>query len=462
MDIILYNTLTRKKEAFKPIKIGEVGIYNCGPTVYDAPHIGNYRTYVMGDLLRRTFEYDGYTVAQVMNITDVDDKTIRRSREEGISRAELAMRYEAVFLEGLASMNIEVPQRLLRATDSIPTMIGLIETLIEKGIAYKAEDGIYMHINKVKGYGALAGLKTALLTRAESQLNQRTRSEYSRIKSDEYDKENPRDFSVWKFKAPEDGDSSWAAPFGDGRPGWHIECSAMAMDALGPTIDIHTGATDLVFPHHVNEIAQSESATGQQFVHYWMHGAFLNIDAEKMSKSKGNFFKLADLADESISPLAYRYWLLTAHYRSPVNFSYEVVRAAQNALIRLMTIIAGLPDGGKTIATYQKQFQDLINDDLDMPQAVALMWNLLKDEAVSGADKKATIIDFDRVFGLKLASAPKIVEEPIPVEVQALAEAREEARKEKNWEKADALRNEIESRGFEVLDEAQGMRIRAK
>jgi cysteinyl-tRNA synthetase len=458
MDVKIYNTLSRSKEIFKPIKKGQVGIYNCGPTVYDTPHIGNYRTFVMYDLLRRVFEYNDYDVKQVMNITDVDDKTIRRSREEKITRAELAEKYGKLFLEGLVSMNIKIPEQLLKATDNIEAMIQLIETLLKKEIAYKASDGIYIHIDKVKDYGRLANLNAADLNGNSS--NEKPRHE--RIANDEYDKDDPRDFSIWKFKTSDDSDNSWPAPFGEGRPGWHIECSAMAMKALGPTIDIHTGGADLIFPHHVNEIAQSESATGQQFVHYWMHGAFININEEKMAKSKGNFFKLEDLAGESISPLAYRYWLLTAHYRSPVNFTYEAVRAAQNGLIRLMAAVGAYPAGGKAIPAYKERFQAYINDDLDMPQAVALAWELVKDSSISDADKKATLIDFDRVFGLKLDSVPALKEEAIPAEVTALAEAREDARKAKDWKKADALRVEIESRGFEVLDSAEGFKVRAK
>jgi cysteinyl-tRNA synthetase len=277
-----------------------------------------------------------------------------------------------------------------------------------------------------------------------------------RITNDEYDKENPRDFAVWKFKTPDDGDNSWQAPFGEGRPGWHIECSAMAMKALGSTIDIHTGGIDLIFPHHTNEIAQSESATGMKFVNYWLHGGFVNIGEDKMAKSKGNFLKLSDLEDKSISPLAYRYWLMTAHYRSQVNFTYEAVHAAQNALIRLMATVSTYPEGGSVIPSYKERFQAFINDDLDTPQAIALMWELIKDVTVSPADKRATIADFDKVFGLKLGSVPTIQDEKIPEEVKALAEARQQARLEKDWIKADALRAEIKARGYDVKDEAKG------
>lgn len=449
MSIRLYNTLSREKELFTPLKKGGVSLYHCGPTAYDTPHIGNYRTFVMNDLIRRIFEYNEYKIDQVMNVTDVDDKTIKKSIEEKKSLKEVTEKYEKLFLEGLDSLNILRPQHIVRATEYIPAMIELIDALLEKGVAYKAEDGVYVSIEKVKNYGELAHLD---LSHASKE----------RIANDEYDKENPRDFAVWKFKTPEDGDNSWPAPFGEGRPGWHIECSAMAMKLLGPTIDIHTGGADLIFPHHTNEIAQSESATGKPFVHYWMHGSFMTMSDEKMAKSKGNVIKLKDLEKESISPLAYRYWLLTAHYRSPVNFTYDAVRNAQNALIRLMGTVSGYPDGGSPVKAYKERFLAFINDDLDLPQAVALAWELIKDPSFSPADKRATLLDFDRVFGLKLASAPRVADEPIPAEIQALADAREEARKTKDWKKADALRDEIDARGFELNDTPEGVVIRAK
>ena len=449
MDITLYNTLTRKKETFKPIQSGSVGMYQCGPTVYDTPHIGNYRTFLMDDVIRRVFEYNGYKVSQVMNATDVDDKTIKRSKAEGVTLKELTRKYEQMFLEELESLNILLPHHFVRATDYIQAMIDLVSKLLENGSAYKADDGIYLSISKIKDYGALA------------HLNIKDPSK-ERVANDEYDKEDPRDFALWKFKSLDDGDVSWDATFGTGRPGWHIECSAMAMSILGPTIDIHAGGSDLIFPHHTNEIAQSEAATGKTFVHYWMHGGFMNVNDEKMAKSKGNFTKLADLKDEAVSPIGFRYWLLTSHYRSQVNFTYEAVSAAQNALIRLMKDVGRYPDGGKVIPAYKEKFNGFINDDLNMPQAVALAWELLKDSKQTEADKKATLLDFDKVFGLKLDSVPKLEDEPVPVEVQALADAREEARKAKDWEQADALRKEIEERGFELNDTPDGVKIRGR
>ncbi|MBP6858468.1 MAG: cysteine--tRNA ligase [Candidatus Pacebacteria bacterium] len=454
MPIKLYNTLSRSLELFSPLKEGAVSMYHCGPTVYDTPHIGNYRTFVMNDLIRRAFEYNEYTVNQAMNITDVDDKTIRRSREEGVTLTALTRKYEDLFIEGLKSLNILVPHHLIRATDHIADMVALIEKLLEKGFAYKATDGVYMSISKVKDYGMLAHLKLDAATSDDTA--------HQRVANDEYDKDNPHDFALWKFTTDQDGDNSWDASFGAGRPGWHIECSAMAMKALGETIDIHTGGADLIFPHHTNEIAQSESATGKPFARYWMHGAFITMADEKMAKSKGNIAKLETLEDDMISPLAYRYWLLTAHYRSPVNFTLEAVRGAQNALIKLMTTMSNLRDGGTVSEAYKARFTAYINEDLGTAQALALVWELLKDAAVSDADKRATILDFDRVFGLKLGSLAPIEEEKIPLEIQALVDAREEARKAKEWDKADALRVEIEGRGYTISDTPTGIKVVSK
>lgn len=444
MDIVIYNTLSHKKETFKPIKNGEVTMYHCGPTVYNTPHIGNYRTFIMNDIIRRVFEYNNYQVNQTMNVTDVDDKTLRGSQESGISLSEFTRKYEELFLKESESLNILRPHNLTRATEYINEMIMMISDLLSKDYAYITKDGVYMAISKVKDYGKLAQLDLSKISQ-------------ERIVNDDYNKENPRDFALWKFKTPEDGDVSWQAPFGEGRPGWHIECSAMATKTLGPTIDIHSGAIDLLFPHHTNEIAQSECSTGKTFVNYWIHGEFVNIANEKMAKSAGNFFKLTDLAEHTISPLAYRYWLLTAHYRSPVNFTYEAVGASQNALIKMIKTIMHYPKEGNIIVEYQQKFLSFINDDLNMPKALALAWELIGDNTQNEGDKRATLIDFDRIFGLKLDSVPEI--EPsadIPEEILALSEAREQARKAKDWTKADALRIEIENRGFTVSDNKDG------
>lgn len=437
--ITLYNTLGGKKEEFKPSNSNSVSMYTCGPTVYDTPHIGNYRTFLMNDFLRRILELNGYKVEHVMNITDVDDKTIRRSREEKIPLSELTRKYEELFLDELDSLNVKRPTKLTRATEYIKDMIDIVSVLLEKEVAYKADDGVYMRINKVQDYGKLAKLKS-------------DNSSKERISNDEYDKESPSDFALWKFKTIDDGEVSYPAPFGEGRPGWHIECSAMSIKNLGETIDIHTGGTDLIFPHHTNEIAQSECYTGKQFVRYWIHGGFMNVSDEKMSKSKKNFFKLSDLADESISPLTFRYWLMTAHYRSQINFTYEALHSAQTALIKLMSRISTIPEQGKVNEEYKNRFISFVNDDMDMPKAIALTWDLMKDKNVSSADKKATAMFFDQVFGLKLDKVPTQKPVEILTEVIALADFRKQARIEKDWEKADALRDEINSRGFDIVD----------
>ncbi len=447
--IYLHNTLTGKKEEFKPLEQSRVGIYNCGPTVYDTVHIGNLRTFVMYDIVRRIFEYNGYSVTQVMNVTDVDDKTIRRSIEKNITLEELTRHYETLFIADIHALNILTPHKLLRARDHIKEMIEMISTLLEKGIAYKTKDGIYFSIGLFKEYGRLAKIKL-------------TDEAQARIANDEYEKENPRDFALWKFYSPEDANVEWEAPFGKGRPGWSIECSAMATLALGSTIDIHTGGTDLIFPHHTNEIAQSECATGKPFVNYWLHGAFMNVNDDKMAKSKGNFLKLKDLEDAGISPLAFRYWLFTSHYRSQVNFTVEAVNAAQTAFIRLIETFIRLGEvqnehihPSPTPRDYRGEFIDKINDDLNMPEAIALTWELIKDHSVEAKEKIKLMLDFDKVFGFGLQAVldTKLDEkEEMPMEVKLLIETREEARKNKEWDKADALRKEIESRGFKIKD----------
>lgn len=495
--LFIHNTLSGKKEKFKPAQSSKsaeptktVSIYNCGPTVYDSAHIGNLRTCVMYDTIRRVFEYKGYMVEQAMNITDVDDKTIRRSAEQGISLEALTEKYEKLFWQDMASLNILTPQHILSARGNIDSMINLINTLLKKGVAYVANDGVYVSVEKVKHYGELAHLKL------EKNQNR------ERITNDEYDKENPRDFAVWKFTP-----DFWDAPFGKGRPGWHIECSAMSMKVFGPTIDIHTGGTDLIFPHHTNEIAQSESATGKPFVRYWIHGGFMNVGDEKMAKSKGNFLKLSDLATEHISPIAFRYWLLTSHYRSQVNFSFDAVRAAQTALFKICHDVIGWAEAETEVnknkdenknneekvknikkesikstntKKYKEDFDIFISDDFNMPKAIALLWKVVKDPVLSPAEKRFLALDFDKVFGLRLAdississnsddsndtlensdsSQKKEKTDEIPAEILALAEARLVARLSHDFPKADALRLEIESRGYHVKDTEEGFKI---
>ncbi len=462
MVITLYNTLTGKKEEFKPLKKGKVGIYNCGPTVWDTAHIGNFRTFIMDDIIRRVFGYFQYDVDQVMNITDIDDKTIKRSIEENKSLEELTKYYENLFIEDLESLHILKPKKILNARVYIKEMIEIISTLLDKGIAYKTKDGVYFSIEKFPDYGKMANIKL------DNEVKER-------IINDNYDKDNPRDFSLWKFHTEDDGDIYYEAPFGKGRPGWHIECSAMSKASLGETIDIHTGGIDLLFPHHTNEIAQSEASTGKLFVRYWIHGAFINISGEKMAKSKGNFYKIQDIKDAGISPLAFRYWLLTSHYRSPVNFTFEALQASQTAFLRLLEAYIDLGntsldkdsthhhhhgDHGEDHekVDYKKEFEKIISDDFNMPEALALTWNLIKDTSIENKDKLDLINDFDKVFGLDLKELSEIKTD-IPEEIMALVEVREEARKNKEWEKSDALRKEIENRGYIVKDGENGAEI---
>lgn len=450
MDIWLYNTLSSKKEIFKPLKENEVSMYHCGPTVYDFAHIGNLRSYVFADVLRRTFEYNSYKVRQIINITDIghlisdgddgEDKMTKAIKRENMpmnleSMIKIGSKYFDAFLNDLGDLNIEMPMKFPKASDHIQEDVEIIKLLESNGFVYKISDGLYFDTSKYISYGKLGNVQV-------NELKEKSRI----IKNPE--KRNSIDFCLWKF----DNNIGWDSPWGRGFPGWHIECSAMSKKYLGQPFDIHTGGIDHIPVHHNNEIAQSESAFKQPLAMYWMHNAFINIANEKIAKSKGNFYKLSELLDHSISPLAYRYWLLTAHYRSPINFTFEAVNGVQNALIRLIKNISDYPDNGKIIDSYKNKFIAFINDDLNTPQALALTWELISDHNYNDADKKATILDFDKVFGLKLNSLPKIEAEEIPPEIQALIEARQEARKQKDWVKADALREEINSRGYTITD----------
>lgn len=306
----LYNTLTRKKDVFKPLKKNKVGMYVCGPTIYNYVHIGNLRAYVFADILRRFLKESNYKIKEVMNLTDVDDKTIKQSQKDGKNLREFTEKYEKTFLEDIKKMNIEKPEILPRATNNIKQMVSLIKKLLEKGIAYKAKDGIYFSIQKFKDYGKLSKIKTKNLKEGAS----------NRVLKDEYNKDNANDFVLWKFYDKKDENVFWNTKLGKGRPGWHIECSVMSMRYLGKSFDIHLGGVDLIFPHHENEIAQSEAATGKKFVNYWMHNEWILVNGQKMSKSLNNFYKLSDITKEGYSPFDLRYLYLLTHYRKPLNF----------------------------------------------------------------------------------------------------------------------------------------------
>lgn len=443
MDVKLFNTLTHKIETFAPLKEGVVTMYNCGPTVYDYAHIGNLRTFTTNDILRRVLEYSGYAVKQVMNITDIDDKTIKRSTDEHTTLTKLTRHYEDLFLADIRLLNIRLPHVLPRATSHIGNMVSMIEKLLQSGYAYSAADGIYFSIKKSRDYGALARLDPDRETQAHTTSN-------------EYEKKDARDFALWKFWNEDDGENAFDAPFGRGRPGWHIECSAMAIAELGETLDIHTGGVDLVFPHHTNEIAQSEAVTQKPFSKLWLHGEFLMVDGQKMSKSLGNFITLPTILAHNIDPLAFRYWALTVHYRSKANFTWGAIEGVQTALRRLKSHIG--KETGIINETYRMRFLAFIQHDLDTPRALALAWEVAKDETLPPKDKTATLLDFDRILGLNLST-----DEPenlsIPPEVQSLVTTRETARHAKNWILSDNLRAQIQTLGYDIADTAEGAKV---
>ncbi|MHB1118212.1 MAG: cysteine--tRNA ligase [Minisyncoccota bacterium] len=440
MDVKLFNTLTGVTENLVSLNNREVRMYHCGPTVYDYAHIGNLRSFIVNDILRRTLEYADYTVKQVMNITDIDDKMIKKSVEEGTPLSEIADRYENVLMADLRHLNIKIPEHLPHATEHIGGMIALIEKLLREGYAYPVSDGIYFEVAKSKDYGTLARL----------DLNAETESRVEGAA----DKKSPRDFALWKFWTPEDGENVFDASFGRGRPGWHIECSAMAMSELGETLDIHTGGVDLIFPHHTNEIAQSEAITGEPFVKQWVHTEFIMVDGQKMSKSLGNVITLKTITEHGFSPTVFRYWALGAHYRAKANFTWEGLEGAKNALARISDYLG--TEVGTVNAHYQKRFTELVSNDLDTPRALAIAWEVAKDTSLSSADKTATLLDFDRVFGFGLVPSAKIV---IPHEIRVLADAREDARQARNWAKSDEIRDEIKALGWNIADTAEGYQI---
>ncbi|HNW71833.1 MAG TPA: cysteine--tRNA ligase [Candidatus Paceibacterota bacterium] len=452
MALKFYNTITREKENFYPINKDEVKMYSCGPTVYNYPHIGNYRAYIFADVLKRTLLYEGFNVKHIMNITDVDDKTIRDSQKEKKSLKEFTEFFTEEFLKDIKSLNIISPTKFTKATDYIKDMVEIIEKLLEKGIAYKSSDGsIYFDIKKYGKYGELSHMNLSDLKENAS----------GRVASDEYEKENVQDFALWKAYDEKDGNIFWDTSIGKGRPGWHIECSAMSMKNLGEEIDIHTGGVDNIFPHHENEKAQSEASTGKQFVKYWMHNEWVLVDQKKMSKSEKNFFILKDITEKGINPIAYRFWLLMANYRTRVNFIWEALKASEVALKRLYRLYLDLGEQiGIVDENYKKKFKEYIEDDLDTPRAIPLLWDLIKDEKISNQDKKATILDFDKILGLGFENLKEEIATEIPEEIKKIAEEREKARKEKDYKKSDELRAKINSLGYEIKDLPEGYKIK--
>lgn len=449
MSLKFQNTFTKNLEEFVPINKDVVNLYTCGPTVYNYPHIGNYRTFVFGDTLKRYLVYRGYKVNHIMNITDIDDKTIRDSQKNNQSLKEFTEFYTNEFYKDRDMLNIIPAQAYPKATDYIDEMVHVIEELLRKGHAYTSTDGsVYFDISSFPNYGKLAHIDL-------SELRDNAKG---RMKNDEYEKDSVQDFALWKAYDETDGEVFWETSLGKGRPGWHIECTAMSIKNLGEQIDIHTGGVDNIFPHHENEIAQSESYTDKQFVKYWMHAEWLLVNGKKMSKSAGNFYTLRDLIDKGIEPIAYRMWLATSHYRTLTNLNIDALQGSNSALKRLydaFRALDGAPDG-VVAQDYKDRFVECMDDDLNTPQAIALLWELVKDTNISPADKRATMLDFDRVFGFGLAN---IKDAEIPDEVEKLVNDRQYAREQKDWDLSDRLRAKINALGWDVNDTPEGPKI---
>jgi len=458
-EITLYNTLKKDKEVFKPLNEGVLTMYSCGPTVYDFAHIGNFRTYIFQDLLRRFFEYCGYKVEQVMNITDVDDKTIAGANNEGVTLNEYTKKYTQAFLDDLESLKIERPEHMPRATESIDNMIAMISTLIKKGHAYESNGSVYFKIDTFKDYGKLSGKKLDMNIQG------------ARIDSDEYEKDNLSDFVLWKAK--KEGESSWPSPFGDGRPGWHIECSAMSVDRFGETFDMHTGGEDLIFPHHENEIAQSEACSGKPFVNYWLHCKFLLVNGEKMSKSKGNFYTLRDLISQGYDAMSIRYLLLSHNYRHPLNFTIEGVEQSKKAVQRINefikrmkahTINDAIEDEGDvsaSIAECSVSFVNALADDLNIAEALAELFNGMRTiNAFADADQIGFHAMKEVAGFLEMIDSIIAVnsegDDSVPNEIIELVEKRQAARAAKDFTEADRIRDLLAEQGWTIKDTKDG------
>ncbi len=464
--LMLFNTETRLVEAFIPQNHKQVTVYSCGPTVYDYAHIGNLRAYIFVDILKRTLIHNGYPVKNTINLTDFghltddadagEDKMMKGLRREGkpvtlASMRELSDFYIEAFIHDIHELRIQNPSTFSRASDYIPEQIQLIKSLEEKGYTYETSDGVYFDISRFPQYGRLGNIN---LSELKNGARVETNSE----------KRHPADFALWKK-----GDLGWESRWGNGFPGWHVECSAMAMASLGKTIDIHTGGIDHIHTHHNAEIAQSEAATGKQFVNHWMHSEFITIDNTKISKSLGNTLTLAYLTEKGFSADDYRYLLLTVHYRSPLNFSFESLTAAKNALTRLKQLLyveyknaASRPN-----AAYEARFTEAINDDLDTPKVIALLWELIKDDNLDNATKCATLKSFDLVLGIGLDDPTEdalfalgvISAEDIPEEITELLQQREAARIAHNWDESDRLRQFIQLKGYQIEDTPTGPKV---
>jgi len=457
MKLRLYDTFTRSVRDFEPLQPQMVGMYTCGPTVYDYAHIGNLRTYIFEDILRRVLELNGYSVKHVMNITDVghltsdadegEDRMEKGSRRTGMTAWEIAELYTQEFKNDLERLNILEPTIWCRATDHIAEQINLIQCIEDKGYAYQTSDGIYFDTSKLSDYGYLGRLDIEGLQAG------------ARI--DIGEKRHPTDFALWKFSpAGQKRQMEWDSPWGIGFPGWHIECSAMSAKYLGPLFDIHCGGEDHINVHHTNEIAQTEACYGTRLANYWMHGYFLQIDEARMGKSVGNFLRVKTLMDEGYDPLVWRMFCLSAHYRAKLNFTWESVEGAAISLERLRNAVFEWGPAGDVDEGYIDKFIETVNDDLNMPRAMALTWELVKGD-LPASTKKATILFFDQVLGLRLGEwQPK--EEVLPEEILVLVQQRQLARQEKRWKDSDALRDQVIAAGYEIEDTPQGPRVKPK
>ncbi len=467
-EIRLYNTLGRELQPFTPMRAGEVRLYTCGPTVYNHAHVGNLRTFLFEDVLRRALEYLGLRVTQVMNLTDVDDKTIAGADREGVSLDEYTAPYVESFFADLDTLHVERAEVYPRATEHVDDMIALVERLVDSGHAYVKDGSVFFRIASDGDYGKLAHVDPEQQRRGE------------RVASDEYGKEDVRDFGLWK--AAKDGEPSWDSPWGRGRPGWHIECSAMSMRYLGETFDLHCGGVDNVFPHHDNEIAQSESATGKPFARYWLHSEHLIVDGEKMSKSLGNQFTLKDLLARGVDPRALRYLFVSVHYRQKLNFTFQSVEAAAAALRRVDEMRfrlahaseSGAPDArlGEALAAAERGFAEALADDLNAAGALAALFVLVREVNVAveegrlGEGDKGRVLEllarFDRVLGVldpeEWKAGEATAQGPSDDEIEAKVRQREAARADRNWAEADRLRDELAAAGIVLEDTPQGTR----
>lgn len=461
MALRFYNTISRSKEEFTPLDGKRVRMYTCGPTVYNFSHIGNLRTFLFEDILNRYLTYKGYDVTQVMNLTDIDDKTIQGCQAENISLSDFTARYKASFFEDIDTLNIKRATHYPSATEHVDEMVEIIKSLLDKGVAYKAADNsVYFKISAFPTYGKLSHMKLDELRQGASQ----------RVASDEYEKDQASDFALWKAWDKKDGDVFWENELGKGRPGWHIECSAMSMKYLDQSFDIHTGAVDNIFPHHENEIAQSEAHTGKPFSTYWLHAAHLIVDGRKMSKSLGNYYTLRDVLDKGFAPLAIRFILISKHYRQQLNFTFDGLNAAKegvkryNDCIHNLSLVTSTTDGGEANGFIEKakvDFETALDDDLNMSAAFGVVFDFIRDINRLKADDKLskteaesvleTIFAFDTVFGLR-----KKEEASLDSDIEALITKREEARKNKDWAESDRIRDELSGKGIILEDTPQG------